>query len=128
MNVRLTAWGTVLAATLSAMAGPAMASESVQGVWMRGDGNARVRIAPCGSNLCATNVWVGDTSGGEAVGDKLVLTVAGDRPDRLSGKAFDPKRDMTFSIDMTVKAGSLVTRGCVVGGILCKSVNWKKAQ
>ena len=34
------------------------------GTWNRGDGNAKVRIAPCGSNICATNVWIKDTSGG----------------------------------------------------------------
>ncbi len=40
-------------------------SQSIHGVWTRGDGNARVRIAACGPSLCATNVWIEDTSGGE---------------------------------------------------------------
>lgn len=31
-------------------------SQSIHGVWTRGDGNARVRIAACGPSLCATNV------------------------------------------------------------------------
>ncbi len=98
------------------------------GVWNRGDGNAKVRIAPCGSNICATNVWIKDTSGGEAVGDKLVMTLKPKSADTLSGKAFDPKRDLTYAIQVKVAGQRLVTRGCIAGGLVCKSVNWSRAR
>ncbi len=98
------------------------------GTWNRGDGNAKVRIAPCGSNICATNVWIKDTSGGEAVGDKLVMTLKPKSADTLSGKAYDTKRSMTYAIQLKVAGQSLVTRGCVVGGLVCKSVNWSRAR
>lgn len=98
------------------------------GTWNRGDGNAKVRIAPCGSNICATNVWIKDTSGGEAVGDKLVMTLKPKSADTLSGKAYDAKRSMTYAIQLKVAGQSLVTRGCVVGGLVCKSVNWSRAR
>ena len=98
------------------------------GVWNRGDGNAKVRIAPCGSNICATNVWIKDTSGGEAVGDKLVMTLKPKSADTLSGKAFDAKRALTYAIQLKVGGQKLVTRGCLVGGLVCKSVNWSRAR
>ncbi|MEP6566716.1 MAG: DUF2147 domain-containing protein [Mesorhizobium sp.] len=98
------------------------------GVWMRGDGNARVRIAPCGSDICATNLWIKDTSGGENVGDRLVMTIKPKSADTLVGKAFDPKRHLTFAIQVKVKKASLVTRGCVIGGIVCKNVNWSRVN
>ena len=98
------------------------------GVWNRGDGNAKVRIAPCGSNICATNVWIKDTSGGEAVGDKLVMTLKPKSSDTLSGKAFDAKRALTYAIQLKVGGQKLVTRGCLVGGLVCKSVNWSRAR
>lgn len=98
------------------------------GIWNRGDGNAKVRIAPCGSNICATNVWIKDTSGGEAVGDKLVMTLKPKSADTLAGKAFDAKRSLTYAIQLKVAGKSLVTRGCVVGGLVCKSVNWSRAR
>jgi uncharacterized protein (DUF2147 family) len=98
------------------------------GVWNRGDGNAKVRIAPCGSNICATNVWIKDTSGGEAVGDKLVMTLKPKSADTLTGKAFDAKRALTYAIQLKVGGQKLVTRGCLVGGLVCKSVNWSRAR
>lgn len=98
------------------------------GVWMRGDGNARVRIASCGGDLCATNLWIKDTSGGEAVGDKLVMTVKPASETTLKGKAFDPKRDLTYSITIKVAKSSLSTRGCIIGGVVCKTVSWSRAK
>ncbi|WP_032901457.1 DUF2147 domain-containing protein [Mesorhizobium ciceri] len=113
---------------VTSLCGPAVAAPDPSGVWMRGDGNARVRIGPCGSQICATNVWIRDTSGGEAVGDKLVLTLQPKSADTLAGKALDAKRKLTYSIQLKVAKQSLVTRGCVVGGLVCKSVNWSRAR
>lgn len=107
---------------------PALASSAdPSGVWLRDDGNARVRIAPCGSNICATNVWIKDTSGGEEVGDRLVLTLKPEGADSLKGEAFDPKRNRRFAMTLTVKPDGLSTRGCIIG-VLCKTVNWTPAQ
>lgn len=41
---------------------------NMDGVWFRDDGNARVRVAPCGNKTCATNLWIRDESKGEAPG------------------------------------------------------------
>ncbi|MEO5760071.1 MAG: DUF2147 domain-containing protein [Mesorhizobium sp.] len=112
------------------LAGAAVAASQPDpsGTWMRGDGNAKVRIAPCGADICATNLWIKDTSRGENVGDKLVMTVTPKSADTLAGKAFDPKRNLTYSIQVKVRKASLVTRGCVVGGLVCKNVNWSRSQ
>lgn len=98
------------------------------GIWMRDDGNARVRIAPCGNDICATNLWIGDTSRGEAVGDKLVMSLRPQSADTLTGTAYDPKRDRSYSITLEVLKSGLVTRGCILGGIVCRNVSWKPAD
>lgn len=129
MSVRLAVVLTLLPATLALAAPPVLASSGggdPSGVWMRGDGNARVRIAPCGNNICATNLWIGDTSGGENVGDRLVLTVSAGPEGTLVGTAFDPQRNLTYSMEMTIKPTQLKTRGCVLGGLLCRSVSWSR--
>lgn len=122
----------VLAAlALSIVSGtPAHAQQSADpsGVWLRDDGNARVRIAPCGSKMCATNLWIGDTSKGEAVGDRLVMSLQPQSADTLAGTAYDEKRNRTYSITVQVSANALVTRGCILGGILCRDVHWQPAQ
>ena len=110
---------------LSAAAGMSHAEPVADGVWARGDGNAHVRIAPCGNDLCATNIWIKDSSEGEAVGDRLVMDVKPAGRNTLGGKAFDPKRNMTYSIRIKVAQSNLVTRGCIAG-VLCKSVNWTR--
>lgn len=120
---------TLSALALSvALAHPALANGAdPSGVWLRDDGNARVRIAPCGTDICATNLWIKDTSGGEEVGDRLVLTLKPEGADSLKGEAFDPKRNRRFAMTLTVKPDGLSTRGCIVG-VLCKTVTWTPVQ
>lgn len=117
-----------LAALMLASGSAAAQFEVPSGIWSRDDGNARVRIHPCGEAICATNVWIGDTSKGEAVGDRLIMTLKPKAANVLSGKAYDPKRGLTFSMTMTVGDKAMSTRGCIVGGMLCKNVNWKPAR
>lgn len=119
----------LLAAMISSLAGHALAEEaSIQGDWRRGDGNALVRIAPCGDKVCATNLWIRDTSKGEEVGDKLVMTLEPDSPGAFSGTAYDPKRKLSYSIVVKASGGSLSTRGCVLAKMLCKDVRWTAAR
>lgn len=106
----------------------AQQSGDPSGVWLRDDGNARVQIAPCGENICATNLWIGDTSKGEAAGDRLVMSLKPKSADTLSGTAYDAKRDRTYSITVRVSDSSLLTRGCILGGVLCRDVHWKPAK
>jgi uncharacterized protein (DUF2147 family) len=101
---------------------------SPDGVWQRDDGNARVRIAPCGSKLCATNLWIKDTSKGEEVGDRLVMTLNRKSDTKLTGTAYDPKRDRNYALTVIVDSDSLITRGCILGGLLCRDVNWAPAN
>lgn len=98
------------------------------GLWKRGDGNAVVRIAPCGDKVCATNVWIKDTSEGEEVGDRLIMTLERKSDTKLAGAAYDPKRGKTYSITVIIREDSLVTRGCILWGLLCTNVEWTPAQ
>lgn len=101
---------------------------SPDGVWMRDDGNARVRIAPCGADICATNLWIKDTSKGEEAGDRLVMSLDRKSDTKLAGTAYDAKRDRSYAITVTVGRNSLTTRGCILGGLLCRDVNWAPAN
>jgi len=101
---------------------------SPDGIWVRDDGNARVQIAPCGSELCATNLWIKDTSKGEEAGDRLIMSLDRKSDSKLSGTAYDPKRDRTYAITVIVGRGSLTTRGCILRGLLCRDVNWAPAN
>ena len=102
--------------------------ESVSGVWQRSDGLAKVRIAPCGKAVCATNTWIKDPSSGEKVGDRLVMNVKPKETGVLKGTAYDPQRKLTYAITINVGPERLTTKGCVLGGLLCKAVGWARLQ
>lgn len=117
-------FAVLLSAGMLVAGGSAAFAAGPQGVWLRDDGNAQVEFAPCGDKLCATNLWIKDTSGGEEVGDKLVMTLQAKTATALTGTAYDRKRDRTYSLTITMGRGSMTTRGCILGGLLCKRVNW----
>jgi uncharacterized protein (DUF2147 family) len=117
-------WLVAAAVAFTTVAASA-SSDGVLGSWERDDGNARVRIAPCSNALCAINTWIRDESGGEHIGDRLIMKVSGDGSS-MTGTAYDPQRKLNYSLEINVQSQSMQTRGCVLAGILCKSVNWTR--
>lgn len=115
----------IVAAFTLAFAGSANAAD-ITGQWARGDGNAKVRIAPCGSDICAVNTWIKPGTPSEKEGDKLVMTIKPASNGTYAGTAFDPQRDLTYKLTVTVKGNQMTTKGCVVAGLLCKGVNWTR--
>ncbi|WP_141683756.1 MULTISPECIES: DUF2147 domain-containing protein [Rhizobium] len=99
---------------------------AIDGQWARGDGNAKVRIAPCGKNICAVNTWIKPGTPTEKAGDKLVMTIKPGADGVYSGSAFDPQRDLTYRITVTVNGDQMTTRGCVIAGLICKGVDWTR--
>ena len=98
----------------------------IDGNWARGDGNAKVLIAPCGDNICATNTWIKPGTPKEKTGDRLVMDIKPDENGVYSGTAFDPQRDKSYRITVTVDGSSMTTKGCIVAGLLCKGISWTR--
>lgn len=103
------------------------ATEGIVGNWARGDGNARVRIEPCGQALCAINTWIRDPASDEHVGDRLVMKVSGSGSS-MAGTAYDPQRKLSYSLEINYGQSSMKTRGCVLAGIVCKSISWTRVS
>ena len=118
----------LLAMTLIAVpaAAATAGSEDIFGNWSRGDGAARVKVANCGSQICATNTWIKDPiHQNEKVGDRLVFTIKAAN-DEWSGSAYDPQRKLKFSAKLKATGENMVTTGCIVGGLICRSTHWTK--
>jgi uncharacterized protein (DUF2147 family) len=107
------------------LAGMAHAA-SPMGHWARSDGNAKVKIAKCGANICATNTWIKPGTPSEKAGDVLVMTIKPVSDSEYKGSAYDAQRKMSYKITLTVNANGMTTKGCVLGGLLCKGVGWTK--
>lgn len=111
----------ILAATHSLSA-----DSRLHGEWKRGDGNVVVSIAPCGLKTCATNTWIGDTSGGENIGDRLIMNLDKGSGSVLAGEAYDPRRNLTYKLKIDVSETRFISRGCLALGMLCKNASWQR--
>ena len=118
----------LLAMTLIAVpaAAATAGSEDIFGNWSREDGAARVKVANCGSQICATNTWIKDPiKQNEKVGDRLIFTIKAAN-DEWSGSAYDPQRKLKLSAKLKATGESMVTTGCIIGGLICRSTHWVK--
>lgn len=118
----------ILALAICESGGAEAADSSPLGIWARGDGKALVRIAPCEGGLCATNMWIKPGTPDEKTGDKLILSVTPSGPTTWAGDAFDPQRQAHFRIEIDAQEKEMTTRGCLLGGLLCKDVHWTRTQ
>lgn len=113
----------VIALSVTLSTTPALADD-IFGTWMRDDQAARVTIAECGTSICATNIWIRDPQRQhEKVGDRLVFKVSR-HGDHWTGTAHDPQRDLNFSATLHAEGAKMTTRGCVFGGLVCKTTSW----
>ena len=124
VTIVLSAGGVVLAG----LDAGAVSGASITGAWMRTDGGSRIFVEPCGERLCAVNTWIKDPSKDEAVGDRLVMTLQPRDPVRLAGEAFDEKRGLKYSLLISVGDNAMTTQGCVLSGIVCKTMNWTRSH
>ncbi|WP_421402533.1 DUF2147 domain-containing protein [Agrobacterium fabrum] len=116
----------IVFALLPTLAGLSAAAGEIDGNWARGDGKAKVVIAPCGEKICATNTWIKPGTAKEKTGDRLIMDIKQSEAGSYSGTAFDPQRDKSYKITVTVTGNNMTTKGCIVAGLLCKGISWTR--
>ena len=124
-NSRLRA--VAIAAMLAIWSGAAVADD-VAGVWLHEDGSSKVRFASCGPSICGTIVWLKDASGPWKIGQRVFYDMTPDGASSWSGKAFEATSGREYTGKMTLKGSSLTTAGCVLAGLICKSIVWSRSQ
>jgi len=112
---------------LTATTLPALAQDA-RGTWLHQTGNARVRISDCGSALCGVISWTKDNSTPARVGQRVFYNMKPSKPNAWAGNAFNPEDGKNYSGTMTLSGNSLTTAGCVLGGLICKSVHWTRVN
>ena len=106
------------------------------GVWRNPKDNVRVEIRPCGAAACGTVIWASAKAQAKAraagadslVGTQVLKNLELDeRRGVWRGKVFVPELNRNFTgVAEPVNAGQLRAKGCVVGGLVCKSQIWTK--
>lgn len=125
--VRSVLAGLGLGAIGLGLGGPALAQD-VAGVWQRDTGASRVRFAKCGDALCGTLAWLKDANGPAKVGQRVFYDMKPSGEGKWAGSAFNPEDGKTYSGTMTLSGDTLTTSGCVMGGLICRSVKWTRAN
>jgi uncharacterized protein (DUF2147 family) len=105
---------------------PSLADE-VFGTWLRDTGALQVRFEPCGDAICGNVVWLKPGSDSKAkVGQRLFFDMRPAGANSWTGKAASPDSGSIYSGKMSVEGSTLSTSGCMVGGLVCKSANWRR--
>jgi uncharacterized protein (DUF2147 family) len=111
-----------------ALAAPAMAA-GAEGVWMRSDGMAKVQFAPCGGGQCGTIVWLKDPANSQGkIGEQVFFGMGQTGPNSWSGQAHNPEDGRDYDGTMTLSGNRLTTKGCALGGMICKTVTWSRSH
>lgn len=117
----------IAAAVVAASAHAAFAGDVV-GEWARVDGKAKVRFAPCGSALCGMVTWLKDPNGPGRIGQRVFYDMKPNGANAWAGTAFNPEDGKEYAGKMSLEGANLTTAGCVMGGWICKSFAWTRAQ
>lgn len=129
----------VSAVLAMASASAAIAADSARtyGLWRNPKNTVHLEIKDCGEAACGVVVWASDRAkadarkGGSAdlVGLRILRDFAPDKNGVWRGRVFVPDLNMTFSgAAMVVDARTLRAKGCVLGGIICKSQIWTRVD
>ncbi len=118
----------VLAAAVIAVSGAGAWAGDATGVWLRTDGKSKVKFSHCGAALCGVVVWLRDKDLPAHIGQRVFYDMKPSGADQWRGSAFNPDDGHTYSGKMTLSGGSLTTAGCVMGGWICKSYDWTRAN
>ena len=114
-------------AALAMLAGVGAATaQEVTGVWQRDTGASRVRFSKCGEALCGTISWLREQSGPAKIGQRIFYDMKPNGANKWSGSAFNPEDGKTYAGTMTLSGDTLTTAGCVMGGLICRSVKWTR--
>ena len=135
-----------IAALAIAVVLPAHASDPT-GVWINDKGDTKVRVSRCGATLCGTVAWLGkptDASGQpktdrhnpdvakrprRLIGLPVLLGMRPAGDDRWSGHIYNADDGQTYASRVTLaSADRMQVQGCVLGGLLCKSMTWTRTN
>ncbi len=110
-------------AAIPAASAPTPANSPL-GVWLTEEKEGKVRIEPCGPNICGYSVDKKSNQNGEQV---LINMKPG--KDKWSGRIFDPNTGSTYDSTIALKGtDSLRVQGCAFGGMFCGGQTWTRVN
>ena len=126
---------------------PAFAADPV-GTWLTGDKKGKVKIVNCGGAICGSLVWMQEPNDPEThqpktdkhnsdaskqgrplIGIPIVLSMKPNGADAWQGQVYNAEDGGTYTGSFTMTgANSADLKGCVMGGLICKSQTWTRSN
>jgi len=115
----------------------ASAEAALEGHWRNPKGSVVVRVASCGDAYCGTVIEASDKAKATArrggtprlIGTRILSELKPAGNGTFKGQAFDPKRNIHAPATIRLLGGStLVVRGCLISGIICKEQRWTRVS
>ncbi len=128
---------TALLLAAAALPASASAKAALEGYWRNPKGSVTVKLAPCGDAWCGTVVDASAKAkatarkGGtpQLIGTRILSGVRPAGSGKYKGRAFDPKRNIHAPATLRLLGPStLVVKGCVLHGIICKEQRWTRVS
>ncbi len=128
----------VIAALLLAAVAPAAVADphaAILGIWHNPKNSVAVRTGRCGDKLCgwvirATEKVKTDVASKgypPLLGTALLREYRRNGKNRWSGQIYVPDMGRAFGSTVTmIDADTLNVKGCLIGGMLCKSQIWRR--
>ena len=118
---------TVIGMAACAIATSAAAQDAA-GTWLRDNGSSKVRIGKCGEALCGHIVWLRNSAHRNRQGERVLYDMKPSGPGEWQGSAFNPEDGKTYTGKMVLSGDNLTTSGCVLGGLICKTMRWSRSD
>jgi uncharacterized protein (DUF2147 family) len=102
-------------------------ADDILGTWSRDNGAVHVKFDRCGDAICGNIAWLRPGAKTKAeVGQRLFFDMRPDGTNSWTGKAVNPDNGSIYSGKMSIEGATLSTSGCMIGGLICKSANWRR--
>lgn len=100
-------------------------ANSPLGVWLTEEKEGRIRIEPCGPNLCGYAI----NSQTDANAEQVLINMRPMTEAKWSGRIFDPNSGSTYDSTIALKSpDSLQVQGCAMGGMFCGGQTWSRVN
>jgi uncharacterized protein (DUF2147 family) len=114
--------GTVAAV---APAAPVPDPNSPVGIWLTEEKEGKIRIEPCGNNLCGYSV----DEKSNANGEQVLINMKPDKDQKWSGRIHDPNTGSNYDSTIALKGkDELRVQGCAFGGMFCGGQTWSRVN
>ncbi|MBI4723909.1 MAG: DUF2147 domain-containing protein [Rhodomicrobium sp.] len=131
-------------AIVIALAPFAAHAAGLKGEWLTEEGKGRVLFEDCGSKLCGRIVWLKQPNdeSGKPLADGLnkdkslrnrpimglkLTELKSDGNGGWKGTIYNPEEGKSYNAEAGIQEdGTLLIKGCLLGGLLCGDETWKR--